>query len=80
MVSYYSLFIHFYYNYTYFCFLFPSSKLDYSLFLNFFDNIKDINKIMDKRKDVKEKTNFVSVAKNLHKTYKNLDSVIENSK
>lgn len=35
---------------------------------------------MDKRKDVKEKTNFVSVAKNLHKTYKNLDSVIENSK
>lgn len=48
--------------------------------MNFNENIRDLNKLADKMNINKEKCNFVTVATNLHKTYKSLDSVIENSK
>lgn len=48
--------------------------------MNFNENIKDLNKINGKNVIIKEKCSFITVAKNLHKSYKSLDSVIENSK
>lgn len=48
--------------------------------MNFNESIRDISKIFDLKTVHKEKTSFITVSKNLHKTYKSLDSVIENSK
>lgn len=48
--------------------------------MNFNENIKELNKMADRKTVYKERCNFVTVATNLHKTFKSLDSVIENSK
>lgn len=53
---------------------------DYSFFDNMDENIKTLESISEKYKKGKEITSFISVAKNLHKTYGNLDSGIDNSK
>ena len=55
-------------------------KVDnYSLFINFNESIKSLARIFDAKINHKEKTTFTTVSKNLHKTYKILDSVIENN-
>lgn len=60
--------------------LFYKEKVEnYSLFINFNESIKSLARVFDSKVLFKEKTNFNSVSKNLHKTYKILDSVIENN-
>lgn len=60
--------------------LYRSSVKNYSLFINFNESIKKLSDMFENSQyNPKEKTSFVTVTKNLHKKYKNLDPLIENN-